>query len=47
LARTTFRELAPTVQKFAEHQQYLLDLRVLTEPVALEEMINEELAKDK
>jgi NitT/TauT family transport system substrate-binding protein len=47
LARTTFRELAPTVQEFAEHQQYLLDLGVLTEPVALEELINEELAKDR
>jgi NitT/TauT family transport system substrate-binding protein len=47
LARTTFRELAPTVQEFAKHQQYLLDLRVLTAPVTLEEMINEELAKDR
>ncbi|MBT9172697.1 MAG: Bicarbonate transport ATP-binding protein CmpC [Syntrophomonadaceae bacterium] len=47
LARTTFRELAPTVQEFAEHQQYLLDLGVLTEPVALEELINEELAKER
>jgi len=47
LARTTFRELAPSIREFAEHQQYLLDLGVLTEPVALEELINEELAKDR
>jgi NitT/TauT family transport system substrate-binding protein len=47
LARTTFRGLAPTVQEFAEHQQYLLDLGVLTAPVALEELINEELAKKR
>jgi NitT/TauT family transport system substrate-binding protein len=47
LARTTFRKLAPSIDEFRQHQQYLLDLGVLTEPVALDELINEELAKDR
>lgn len=47
LARTTFRNLAPSINEFAEHQKYLLDLGVLQEPVVLEELINENLAKDR
>jgi NitT/TauT family transport system substrate-binding protein len=45
LARTTFRRLEPSVAEFAEHQQYLLDLGVLQEPVNLEELINESLVR--
>lgn len=45
LARTTFLRLEPSVAEFAEHQQYLLDLGVLQEPVNLEELINESLVR--
>lgn len=47
LARTTFRRLEPSIAEFAEHQQYLLDLGVLQQPVDLRELINEELAKER
>jgi len=45
LARTTFQNLAPSISEFTEHQQYLLDLGVLAEPVDLRELINEDLAR--
>lgn len=45
LARTTFNRLEPSVDEFYKHQQYLLDLGVLIEPIDLGQLINEELAR--
>jgi NitT/TauT family transport system substrate-binding protein len=47
LARTTFRQLAPSIAEFTQHQQYLLELGVLPEPVDLRELVNEALARGK
>jgi len=44
LARTTFSDLAISIDEFTKHQQYLIDLGVLLEPMELGELINEELA---
>lgn len=45
LARTTFRQLAPSIGEFEQHQQYLVELGLLPQPVDLREFINEELAR--
>ena len=47
LARTTFRNLAPSIDEFRQHQQYLLDLGVLDQPLDLQDLINEALAKER
>jgi NitT/TauT family transport system substrate-binding protein len=45
LARTTFRQLQPSIAEFARHQQLLLELGVLPRPLDLEELIDERLAR--
>jgi NitT/TauT family transport system substrate-binding protein len=47
LARTTFSDLAPSIEEFEKHQQYLIDLGVLLEPVDLGQLINEEIARQR
>jgi len=47
LARTTFSNLEPSIDEFAKHQQYLIDLGVLLEPIDLGELINEEIARQR
>lgn len=47
LERTTFRNLEISIEEFSKHQQYLLDLGVLLEPIELGELINEELSRQK
>lgn len=45
LARTTFRQLQPTIAEFAKHQELLLELGVLPRPLDLKELIDEEVAR--
>ena len=45
LARTTFRQLEPSIAEFAKHQELLLRLGVLPRPLDLEELIDEEVAR--
>ena len=47
LARTTFSNLELSTEEFEKHQQYLLDLGVLLEPIELGELINEEIARQR
>jgi NitT/TauT family transport system substrate-binding protein len=46
IARTTFRRLEVSIAEFVKHQQYLLELGVLPEPINLGELIIESLVRD-